>query len=88
MILSQLLNWSLLCCEILCLKNLLCPPFVTGSQVAVNVLTEGLKDLTGGQLIIETEVDAAAQKFEDIIKEKRAGLGIDNGINKGGDAIC
>ena len=49
---------------------------------------EGLKDLTGGQLIIETEVDAAAQKFEDIIKEKRAGLGIDNGINKGGDAIC
>ena len=31
MILSQLLNWSLLCCEILCLKNLLCPPFVTGS---------------------------------------------------------
>ena len=63
-------------------------PFVTGSQVAVNVLTEGLKDLTGGQLIIETEVDAAAQKFEDIIKEKRAGLGIDNGINKGGDAIC
>ena len=29
MILSQLLNWSLLCCEILCLKNLLCPPFVT-----------------------------------------------------------
>ena len=63
-------------------------PFVTGSQVAVNVLTEGLKNLTGGQLIIETEVDAAAQKFEDIIKEKRAGLGIDNGINKGGDAIC
>ncbi len=32
-------------------------PFVTGSQVAVNVLTEGLKDLTGGQLIIETEVE-------------------------------
>ena len=63
-------------------------PFVTGSQVAVNVLTEGLKNLTGGQLIIETEVDAAAKKFEDIIKEKRAGLGIDNGINKGGDAIC
>ena len=63
-------------------------PFVTGSQVAVNVLTEGLKNLTGGQLIIETEVDAAAQKFDEIIKEKRAGLGIDNGFNKGGDAIC
>ena len=45
-------------------------------------------DLTGGQLIIETEVDAAAQKFDEIIKEKRAGLGIDSGINKGGDAIC
>ena len=59
-------------------------PFVTGSQVAVNVLTEGLKDLTGGQLIIETEVEDAAQKFEEIIKEKRIGLGID----KGGDAVC
>ena len=59
-------------------------PFVTGSQVAVNVLTEGLKDLTGGQLIIETEVEDAAQKFEEIIKEKRIGLGID----KGGDTVC
>ena len=36
----------------------------------MNVLTEGLKDLTGGQLIIETEVEDAAQKFEEIIKEK------------------
>lgn len=50
----------------------------------MNVLTEGLKDLTGGQLIIETEVEDAAQKFEEIIKEKRIGLGID----KGGDAVC
>ena len=30
-VLSKFLNRSLLCCEILCLKNLLCPPFVTGS---------------------------------------------------------
>lgn len=45
----------------------------------MNVLTEGLKDLTGGQLIIETEVEDAAQKFEEIIKEKRIGLGIDKG---------
>lgn len=43
-----------------------------------------VKDLTGGQLIIETEVEDAAQKFEEIIKEKRIGLGID----KGGDAVC
>ena len=51
-------------------------PFVTGSEVAVKVLTEDLKNLTGGQLIIETEIDAAADKFEEIILEKRQGLGL------------
>ena len=58
-----------------------------GKSIPLNILLI-IKDLTGGQLIIETEVDAAAQKFDEIIKEKRAGLGIDSGINKGGDAIC
>lgn len=52
------------------------PPFVTGSEVAVKVLTEDLKKLTGGQLIIETEIDAAAETFEKIIEEKRQGLGL------------
>ena len=51
-------------------------PFVTGSKIAVGVLTEGMKQLTGGQLIIEGEVDAAADKFEEIIMEKRKGLGL------------
>ena len=51
-------------------------PFVTGSETAVKVLTEDLKKLTGGQLIIETEIDAAADKFEEIILEKRKGLGL------------
>ncbi|MDD7210089.1 MAG: anaerobic carbon-monoxide dehydrogenase catalytic subunit, partial [Lachnospiraceae bacterium] len=59
-------------------------PFVTGSKIAVTVLTEALKEITGGQLIIEGDVDAAADKFEEIIKEKRKGLGLD----KGGEAIC
>ena len=51
-------------------------PFVTGSKVAVSVLTEGMKKLTGGQLIIEGEVEAAADTFEEIILEKRKGLGL------------
>ena len=42
----------------------------------MKVLTEDLKKLTGGQLIIETEIDAAADKFEEIILEKRKGLGL------------
>ena len=63
--------------------HLALPPFVTGSKTAVHVLTEKMKQLTGGQLIIETEVDAASAILEDIIREKRSGLGLD----KGGDAL-
>lgn len=63
--------------------HLALPPFVTGSKIAVHVLTEKMKQLTGGQLIIETEVDAASAILEDIIREKRSGLGLD----KGGDAL-
>ncbi len=51
-------------------------PFVTGSQTAVSVLTEGLKKLTGGQLIIDTEVESSCETLEQIIIEKRKGLGI------------
>ncbi|MCI8647250.1 MAG: carbon monoxide dehydrogenase [Firmicutes bacterium] len=52
------------------------PPFVTGSPVALDVLTNQMKQLTGGQLVVETDIDAAADKLEAVIAQKRSGLGI------------
>lgn len=49
-------------------------PFVTGSPIAVDVLTNQLKNMTGGYLFIETEIDKAASKIEEIIAEKRNAL--------------
>ena len=52
------------------------PPFVTGSSVAVKVLTEGMKSLTGGQVIINSDSKESADILENIILEKRTGLNI------------
>lgn len=52
------------------------PPFVTGSPAALDVLTNQMKNLTGGQLLVETDIDAAAEMLEAVIAEKRGGLGI------------
>ncbi len=52
------------------------PPFVTGSKVAVQVLTEEMKSLTGGQVIINGDAGESADILEKIILEKRAGLNI------------
>ncbi len=52
------------------------PPFVTGSPVAVKVLTEDMKALTGGQVIINPDAKASADILEGIVEEKRAALGI------------
>ena len=52
------------------------PPFVTGSKTAVNVLTEDMKELTGGQVIINDDAKASADILEQIILEKRQGLQI------------
>ncbi len=52
------------------------PPFVTGSDVAVKVLTEGMKSLTGGQVIINPDAKESADILEQIIMEKREGLNI------------
>ena len=52
------------------------PPFVSGSPVAVKVLTEDLKGLTGGQVIINSDAKASADILEKIILEKRAALKI------------
>ena len=51
-------------------------PFVTGSDVIVDTLTEGLKSMTGGQLIIEPDAAIAAAKLDAIIDEKRKGLNL------------
>ncbi len=52
------------------------PPFVTGSGVAVKVLTEDMKQLTGGQVIINPDAKESADILEGIIMEKRQGLNI------------
>jgi carbon-monoxide dehydrogenase catalytic subunit len=52
------------------------PPFVTGSPVAVKVLTEDMKSLTGGQVIINADAKESADILEKIILEKRAALNI------------
>lgn len=52
------------------------PPFVTGSSVAVQVLTEDMKALTGGQVIINDDAKASAEILDRIIREKRAALNL------------
>ena len=52
------------------------PPFVTGSPIAVSVLTEHMKALTGGQVIINPDAKQSADILEEIILEKRAALGL------------
>lgn len=52
------------------------PPFVTGSRTAVQVLTEDMKQLTGGQVIINGDAKESADILEKIVIEKRLGLHI------------
>lgn len=56
--------------------HLAIPPFTTGSKLVTKVLTEDMIALTGGQLIVEDDVSKAADKLENIIKDKRKGLGL------------
>ena len=51
-------------------------PPVLGSQVVAKVLTQDAKDLFGGYFIVETDPVAAAGKLVEVIRERRAGLGI------------
>lgn len=53
-------------------------PRIHGSPVVTEVLTEKLKDITGGQLIVEYDPEKAAEKLYNIILEKRKGLGLDS----------
>jgi carbon-monoxide dehydrogenase catalytic subunit len=52
------------------------PPYITGSPVAVQVLTQDMKSLTGGQVIINADAKESADLLEKIIQEKRAALKI------------
>lgn len=56
--------------------HLAIPPFITGSELVTKVLTEDLKNLTGGQLILEDDIMKAADRLEAIVLEKRHGLGL------------
>lgn len=51
-------------------------PFVTGSDIAVDVLTKKMKELTGGYLICNSDMDETAQCLVQIIDDKRKKLGI------------
>lgn len=52
------------------------PPFVTGSPLVTKVLTEDMKSLTGGHVIIDNNGKTAADTLEKIIEEKRRALNI------------
>ncbi|WP_148412104.1 anaerobic carbon-monoxide dehydrogenase catalytic subunit [Murimonas intestini] len=51
-------------------------PFIAGSDLAVKVLTEDMKQITGGQVIVELDPVKAADKIEAVIDDKRKGLNI------------
>jgi carbon-monoxide dehydrogenase catalytic subunit len=52
------------------------PPFVTGSPVIHDVLANQMEGITGGKLFVETDIKKTADKMEEIISQKRSGLGI------------
>lgn len=54
------------------------PPFVTGSSIAVSVLTEQMKALTGGFVVINPDGKQSADMLEDIIMQKRTELGLNS----------
>lgn len=51
-------------------------PPVLGSQAVAQLLTSGIKELTGGYFIVETDPEAAAAKILAAITERRATLGL------------
>lgn len=52
------------------------PPFISGSPVALKTLTEDMKRLTGGRVIVNGDAKESADILERIIQEKRSGLQI------------
>lgn len=52
------------------------PPFITGSKLVTEILTEKLSDITGGRLIINNDVKSSADELESIILQRRKDMGI------------
>ena len=52
------------------------PPFVTGSPIAVQVLCEDMKELTGGHVLINGDAGQSANLLEEIIIQKRKDLNL------------
>ena len=57
---------------------------IEASDVVTQVLTEDLKDITGGHLIQAEEPDAAADKLIDVLDDRRAPL-VDDDVMAGAD---
>lgn len=51
-------------------------PAITGSEVVIDVLTNKMKELTGGIVYIEPDAVKAAEWMADMIEKKRKGLGL------------
>lgn len=56
--------------------HLALPPFITGSKVVTEVLTESLKDITGGHVIVNQDPKSSADQLEEIIIDRRQKLGL------------
>ena len=56
--------------------HLALPPFITGGPLVTQVLTEGLKDITGGSVIVDPDPESAANTLESEILDRRKGLGL------------
>ena len=52
------------------------PPFVTGSKLALQVLCEDMKSLTGGQILVNGDAAESAKMLEEIILQKRKDLNL------------
>jgi carbon-monoxide dehydrogenase catalytic subunit len=50
---------------------------VLGSQLVAEVLTEKVKDLTGGYFIVDLDPESAGEKLLDAIDQRRRGLGLE-----------
>jgi carbon-monoxide dehydrogenase catalytic subunit len=52
------------------------PPYVTGSPVALKVLTQDMESLTGGRVIVNNDAVETADILEGVIKDRRQSLGL------------
>ena len=56
--------------------HLALPPFITGGKLVTEILTEKLKDLTGGHVIVNPDPVSSANQLEEIIIDRRVKLGL------------